>query len=156
MRFVADDMLGRLAKWLRLLGYDVLYPAPARDAHLLRLAQAEGRVLLTRDRGLAERCSGGKVLVKSEDPWKQLRQVIDELGLDVNRGFLTRCAVCNEPIEAVPKEDVKDFVPPYVFRTHERFARCPVCGRVYWEGSHVERMRRKLAEILEVSWKDAP
>ena len=156
MRFVADDMLGKLAKWLRILGYDVLYPAPARDAYLLRLAQAEGRVLLTRDRGLADRCSGWKVLVKSEDPWEQLRQVVEELGLEVDRGFLSRCAVCNEPIEPVPKENVRDLVPPYVFRTHEHFARCPICGRVYWEGSHVERMRRKLAEVLGVPWRDGP
>ncbi|RKY59240.1 MAG: hypothetical protein DRP94_04105 [Candidatus Latescibacterota bacterium] len=152
MRFVADDMLGRLAKWLRLLGYDVIYPAPARDAQLLRLAQAEDRVLLTRDRGLAERCSGRKVLVESGDPWEQLSQVVRELDLDVEKGFLTRCALCNEPIESLPKEEVRDLVPPYVFGTHERFARCPKCGRVYWEGSHVERMRRKLKEAL--GWKE--
>ncbi|HIE04415.1 MAG TPA: hypothetical protein EYP61_06610 [Candidatus Latescibacteria bacterium] len=152
MRFVADDMLGRLAKWLRLLGYDVIYPAPARDAQLLRLAQAEDRVLLTRDRGLAERSFGRRVLVESGDLWEQLRQVVRELDLDVGKDFLTRCALCNEPIEPLPKEEVRDSVPPYVFSTHERFARCPKCGRIYWEGSHVERMRRKLKEAL--GWKE--
>lgn len=148
MRFVADDMLGRLARWLRLLGYDVIYPAPARDAQLLRLAQAEDRVLLTRDRGLAERFSGRKVLVESGNLWEQLRQVVTELGLEVGKGFLTRCALCNEPIEPISKEEVRDLVPPYVFCTHGKFARCPKCGRVYWEGSHVERMRMRLKEAL--------
>ena len=154
MKFVADDMLGKLAKWLRLLGYDVTYPAPAEDSQLLRSAQAEDRVLLTRDRGLAGRFSGRKVLVVSGDPWAQLSQVVEELDLDVGGGFLTRCSICNEPIEPLPKEEAEGLVPPYVFGTHDRFARCPKCGRVYWEGSRVERMKRRLREVL--GWREGP
>ncbi len=139
-RFVADAMLGRLARWLRLLGWDVLYDPHRDDRELARIAAREDRVLLTRDRGLlARRIVRRGLLVRHDDVGAQLAQVLAELGLrpDPARAW-TRCSVCNTPTEDVPKESVRDRVPAYTFATHERFRLCPGCGRVYWPGSHRE------------------
>ena len=147
MRFVVDSMLGRLAKWLRALGYDTAYPSSMNDDELTCLAQQEGRVLLTRDNQLARRKGVRALLVKSDYLEEQVRQVIGELHLSPNREALLRCLVCNEPLEEVDKATLEGVVPPYVWQTQEQFRRCPRCGRVYWRGTHWRRMRGKIAEI---------
>ncbi len=137
-RFVADAMLGRLARWLRLLGWDVLYDPSLDDRELARLAAREDRVLLSRDRGLlARRIVRRGLLVRDDDVGLQLAQVLGELGLrpDPARAW-TRCSVCNTLTEEVPKQSVEGRVPAYTFATHDRFRRCPGCGRVYWAGTH--------------------
>jgi uncharacterized protein with PIN domain len=136
-------MLGRLAKWLRLLGYDTLYSNSADDLSLLRIAQAEDRVLLTRDRALARQRGVRSLFIESQDLPAQLRQVQAAIGAPAE-GSLTRCAVCNARLEAIEKADVEHRVPPYVFQTQNAFRRCPQCGRIYWAATHVERMREMI------------
>lgn len=143
LRLLADGMLGRLARWLRLLGYDTAYENDADDMYLARRARAEGRVLLTRDRALASRRGLSTLLVESEVLEKQIRQVLETLGPPPEPA-LSRCSLCNVPLEAVSKDLVADRVPPYVFRTQQQFRLCPACGRVYWPGSHLERMAQQI------------
>lgn len=149
-RFAVDAMLGRLALWLRLLGFDAFYEADVDDAALARRALDEGRILLTRDRALAEAWTvPGLTLVASEDSREQLREVARRFGLAAHARPFSRCSRCNAELEPASREAVLADVPPRVAATHVGFLRCPGCRRVYWEGSHVERMRRVLGEALE-------
>jgi len=140
IQLLADGMLGRLAKWLRLLGYDTAYDNSATDPELARRARAEGRVLLTRDRGLAARRGLRTLLIHSEILEEQIQEVQDALGPPPHP-YLSRCAVCNAVLEPISPAEVADRVPPYVLRTQTEFRRCPDCGRIYWPGSHFEKMR---------------
>jgi len=145
--FVVDSMLGKLAKWLRILGYDSVFVHDADDDELVRLAVQEDRILLTKDRTLAERrmVRGRCVFVSEEGTGAQLRQVIRELSLKADDSRLfTRCSVCNSEIVDAPKESVREEAPPYVFRTQEQFGRCSGCGRLYWRGTHVEHVLEAL------------
>jgi uncharacterized protein with PIN domain len=136
-------MLGTLAKWLRLLGYDTAYDNVADDLELARRARAEGRVLLTRDRELSARRGLRTVLIQSEALEEQVREVQAALGPPPDPA-LSRCAVCNTGLEVIAPADVASRVPPYVLRTQRDFRRCPGCGRVYWPGTHVKEMRDQL------------
>jgi len=150
MKFIADCMLGKLAKWLRLIGCDTEYVHDAQDDELVRRALREDRILLTRDGTLAGRrmVRGRSFLIESEETGKQLRQVIERFGIRIDSdGLFTRCIICNEPMEDVPKLSVKRLVPPYVYKTQERFGRCPSCGKVYWRGTHVEHVIRALGGV---------
>ncbi len=148
VKFVADQMLGRLSKWLRLLGYDTLYFKSVADSDLIRIAKGQERFLLTRDTRLMKRrvIRDGLVkamLVEGDLLDDQLRQVTRELGLQ--SGLLPPfCVECNLLLELVSKESTKDRVPPYVYRTQEHFTRCPGCGRFYWAGTHWERIKEKI------------
>jgi uncharacterized protein len=148
--FVADVMLGRLAKTLRMLGYDVAYRSDASDDAVKLLALREGRVVLTRDREIAATGLPIRVvLVEGDRVPDQLRHVVRALGLSTDDGRLfTRCLLCNEPVAEVPAQDVGGRVPPYVHRTQTRFVRCPSCGRIYWAATHVERARKWLRSAL--------
>ncbi len=148
MKLLLDGMLGRLAKWLRLLGYDTAYFPDLDDHELVRLARAKGRVLLTRDRELAHRRGLNSLLVESDDLEEQLRQVISELHLETDRPF-SRCPVCNTPLQEIEKPLVKSRVPPYVFRTKDHFRLCPKCDRIYWRGTHWANMRKEIAQIIQ-------
>ncbi len=138
-RLLADCMLGRLTKWLRLLGYDTVYLNDASDHQLARLARSDGRVLLTRDRALAARRGLDSLLIRSEQLEEQVEQVREALGPPPDSS-LSRCSVCNTTLEDVSPGEVADRVPPYVRERHAEFRHCPGCGRVYWSGSHVEAM----------------
>ena len=150
IRFLADEMLGRLARWLRILGYDTLYLSPVNDHELVRLARAEGRVLLTRDTGLARRRGVKTLLVASQHLEEQLAQVLGDLTLEPSPAF-SRCMVCNALLQPLAREDARQRVPRYVYRTHEEFLLCPGCDRVYWRGSHWEHMRELLARLGDSS-----
>jgi len=145
MRFLCDHMLGTLAKWLRFLGYDTLYPGPLDDGDLKELAAREERVLLTRDKQLSGRVPGA-LYVGSDDLDEQFTQVIRAFRL-TSESAMSRCSVCNELIEAVPKERARDRVPEGVFSRQGEFWWCPKCGRFYWQGSHFEHMWAKFREI---------
>lgn len=143
-------MLGRLARWLRRLGIDVLWDPAWDDAELERLAAREGRVLLTRDRRLAGRRIAREILlIDSERLDAQLRQVFAHLGLDPSRRpGPRRCARCNDvPVPAAAR-DLVGRVPPYILRTARRFSVCPGCGRVYWRGGQEDRARAVLARLF--------
>ncbi|MGD9029313.1 MAG: Mut7-C RNAse domain-containing protein [Anaerolineae bacterium] len=143
LRLLADCMLGRLAKWLRLLGYDTAYENDATDHELARRARAEGRLLLTRDRELAARRGLGTLLIQSEQLAHQVQQVEDALGPPAEPA-LSRCSVCNVVLEEMEREEAADRVPRYVLETQTEFRHCPSCGRVYWSGTHVDAMEEQL------------
>lgn len=140
---LADCMLGRLAKWLRLLGYDTAYDNAAADHELAHRARAEDRVLLTRDRALAARRGLHTLLIQSEALEEQIQEVRDALG-PPPESALSRCSLCNVALEPIDAADVVDRVPPHVLKTHDEFRRCPHCERIYWSGSHVEAMEEQL------------
>ncbi len=146
MKLLADGMLGSLAKWLRILGYDTLYFPNADDDELARIARAEGRILLTRDEGLARRRGLKTLLIESEQLKEQLRQVIANVGPASGEPF-SRCPLCNTPLQKVKKEAVRGRVPPYIFRTQEHFSLCPHCGKIFWRGTHWKRMREEIAHL---------
>ena len=146
LRLLADGMLGRLAKWLRLLGYDTAYDKTASDPELAHRARAEGRVLLTRDRELSARRGLRTLLIQSEVLEEQVREVQDGLGPPPHPP-LSRCAVCNAVLEHLSPAEVADRVPPYVLSTQTEFRYCPGCGRVYWPGSHLRAMRSQMEKF---------
>ncbi len=149
MKFVCDDNLGRLARWLRALGYDTAFRSDISDREVLTLALDDHRAILTRDHALAEQALARKYLIiRSNKPLRQLWEVIETFALNPRQDALfTRCAMCNEPVKSIEKGDFADEIPPYVFRTQERFFRCASCGRIFWEGTHVQHMKAQLAEI---------
>lgn len=150
-RFIVDCNVGRLARWLRALGYDATFHVHIEDAALVREAAAETRVLLTRDRDLLKRRviqSGAvrAILIRHDEVTAQLRQVFAELGLDVEQS-LTRCIECNAELEPTQADRVAERVPPYVRRTQTRYSECPGCGRIYWAGTHWQHMREVFAAL---------
>ncbi len=140
-------MLGRLAKWLRLTGYDTRYLRDIPDSDLLRIAESEDRIVLTRDTLLVRRKSCRNYIFIRDDHWRgQLRQVVAEAGLDLESA-LTICSVCNEPLHEAGGESIKSFVPAYVYATQQKFARCGGCYRVYWAATHTEGILREFAGL---------
>ena len=148
--YIADCMLGRLAKWLRVLGHDVAYHRRISDERLIAEARREGRILLTRDTRLVRRravSDGGvrHILIASDRPEEQLAQMVEDHALPLEPvRFLSRCLRCNEPNAPVERALVEDRVPPYVFRTQETFSCCPACGRIYWKATHVDSILERL------------
>lgn len=148
-RFVTDTMLGRLARWLRAMGYDTVYFKVAEDRSLLQLARAEGRTLLTRDTRLARLAGAGGLLIRSTELEPQLVEVIGRLGLRPDGAdLLSRCLECNTPLLERSRESVREAVPAWIFATRERFVGCAGCGRIYWQGSHTDRMLARLGRLL--------
>jgi uncharacterized protein len=155
-RFLADAMLARLARWLRVLDFDTAFDPSLDDAALVRLAAAESRVLLTRDRTLLRELSPrDAVEVRADAPLDQLRQLVEVLALAPPRALFTRCLVCNAPLSApLDPTEAAALVPPSARDLPGPIRRCPSCGRVYWLGSHTHRMRRALEGALP-GWLDA-
>jgi uncharacterized protein len=143
--FIADAMVGKLARWLRVLGFDVLYSSVRDDDEIIRIAESENRLILTRDTGLvARRMRARFVFIESDHYKEQLRQVLHTLDLKDFKIF-SRCVECNTPLQSVDKEAVFEKVPPFVYLTQERFAVCPTCNRVFWHGTHAEKMLNALS-----------
>lgn len=149
-KFFADAMLGTLARWMRTLGYDVLYEAHVDDTELLLRAAEEGRVVLTKDTLLMKRrlARGRAVFIESEKLSGQLKQVSVLFPIEKEK-LLTRCLRCNAMLEHIDKQTVKEKVPPYVFSTQDEFSVCPACERVYWGATHRQRMLEDLRKLLE-------
>jgi uncharacterized protein len=150
-RFLADCNVGRLARWLRVLGYDAAYEPLLPDARVVARALAEDRVLLTRDADMMRRrvIAGGMVkaiLLRHDNVQAQVRQVLDELDLNPQLA-LSRCLDCNAELQPREKIAVQDRVPPYVRTTQQRFSECPDCGRVFWPGTHWQRMKERIAAL---------
>ncbi|HAM37044.1 MAG TPA: hypothetical protein DEB40_05585 [Elusimicrobia bacterium] len=149
-RFLADSMLGKLARWLALLGYDAVFAGSAGqpDTALLERARREDRIFLTRDTRIPP-VSGLRMLVlRSEDLEGQLLFVMRELGLKPDRKRLfTRCACCNLALETLPRRQALALVPPLVRELPTDFRRCPGCGRVYWSGTHTRRAAARLDRL---------
>jgi len=140
-------MLGKLAKWLRILGIDVAYERGIGDQDLVRRARSENRHILTRDRRLVQRRWSGAIgfTIIRDDLWPaQLRQVLQESMPPLSIRLLTRCVRCNEPLKPLSRNKALRSVPPYVHGTQKRFMHCPLCGRIYWRGTHPERIINRL------------
>jgi uncharacterized protein with PIN domain len=150
-RFVLDGHLGRLARYLRMLGFDSRYDRNAADDELARLSAEEGRILLTRDRGLLKRSIVRLgYLVRDDDPRRQLVEVVGRYGLAGTARPFSRCVRCNGDIEPVDRSEVAERLAgePRTLRYFETFGRCAGCGSIYWPGSHFERMSRLVEEIV--------
>jgi len=146
-KFVADVMLGKLTRWLRLFGCDVHYDNTAEDAKLLAIALSEKRILLTRDRQLSIRAGKYGYLVQTEGTNKQIAEIVEKFDVEpVFYGDI--CPECNGEVVPVSKESVREDIPQYTYRTHNAFRRCLSCGKVYWEGSHRELAENDLKRIL--------
>jgi uncharacterized protein len=148
-RFICDDHCGRLARWLRFVGFDCLHDQKETDAQLLLKAADDNRVILTRDRHLAGKTLARQaILLSSSDPLIQLREVLESSSLTLADGrLLTRCTVCNAPTDIVDITAIWDRIPPYVQRTQTEFRLCGSCNRIYWKGTHVTRMLERLREV---------
>jgi uncharacterized protein with PIN domain len=143
-RFIADVMVGKLARWLRVLGFDVAYSNKYEDEEIVRIAGAENRIVLTRDTRLAAQKHDTQcLLIESGDYKEQIRQVLRSFGLKDFKVF-SRCLECNVALQEVDKEAVFEKVPPYVYLTQKHFARCPSCDRVYWHGTHADKMLEQI------------
>ena len=151
-RFIADAMLGKLARWLRLLGFDCAYDSEIADEDLVRRGIAEERIILSRDRALPEEWWTPRIyLIHEESLRHQLRELIRRFDLAASVRLLSRCSECNRVLEPVAEADVRERVPARVLATHDAFSECRECRRVYWEGSHTERIRRVVDDLLTAS-----
>lgn len=142
MKFVLDRMLGRLAKWLRVLGYDAIYERDLEDGSVIRYVQ-QGYSVLTRGNRFAGLRLGGIVRLHHDRVEDQLLQLHAENRIQVDRKErFSRCIRCNEILVPVSKEEARKYVPEYVYHRHDSFRRCPGCNRFYWPGTHLDRMTR--------------
>jgi hypothetical protein len=153
LKFIVDHNVGKMAKWLRMAGFDASLFTGADDAALIAAALAENRILLTRDRRIMKRrvIVGGRmkaILIESDRIEAQVQQLLSAMRLDKSRFRpFTICLECNKRLEESTKEAIKDRVPPYVYFTQEHFAECPACRRIYWQGTHWQAMNREINGI---------
>jgi uncharacterized protein with PIN domain len=150
MKFICDDNLGKLTKWLRTLGYDTLFFDPIEDGELVKTALKDDRVVLSRDSELSRfklKLGEKLIFIESEKPLEQLKQVVKHFELKTTKEqIFSRCLICNQILEKVDKEKIKDRLYPYVYQTQDNFMRCPQCDRVFWPATHVERMIKTLSD----------
>ena len=152
LKFMVDNNVGKLAKWLRIMGYDTLFFNGRNDANMIATALAQGRVILTKDTQIMKRRVVTKgwlkvIFINSDEPELQMRQVIDTLNLDCQLRPFTICLECNQPLVKRSKEEVRDLVPPYVFQTQSQYMECPACHRIYWRGTHWQAMTKRLEKF---------
>ncbi len=147
-RFLADRTVGKLARWLRLLGYNTVYLPQLSPDGALREARRQGRILLTRDTRIRRRKDAPPLVFLEKDRFReQLAQVVQTLQLDPAEWLLTRCSECNAALQVVEKERVQDRVPAYVWQTQAEFRCCPDCRRLYWGATHKVHMLEELRRL---------
>ena len=151
MKFIADVMLGKLARYLRMAGNDVFYMNNIDDDEILRIAKAQDRIILTRDNLMLQRkeCKNkiiNSLLIKDDDILVQLKQVKNDLSINL-APLLSRCLECNALLEKVKKSEIEDKVPPYVLKTQENFLYCAGCSKYYWRGTHYDNICRTFKSI---------
>lgn len=147
-RFVLDVHLGRLAAYLRMLGFDTLYSNQAEDSELVRISSEQRRILLTRDRGVLKHSAVSHgYWLRETNSRRQAAEVVRRFDLGRLIRPLTRCMVCNYMLQPASREQVRDHVPPAVLDACQEYHACPGCGRIYWEGSHTKRMRHWIEEL---------
>ena len=140
-------MLGRLVKWLRIIGQDVIYGAHLTGYGLIRAARAENRLILTRDHRLKQKQPPPFLFIESDHYRDQLRQVVGQCGLRLGDGLFVRCIECNTLLQSRPRETLEKVVPPYVFASQEKFFSCPTCRRIYWPATHHQKMLEELRNL---------
>jgi uncharacterized protein with PIN domain len=151
-RFMADQNVGKLARWLRMLGFDTLFFDGRDDGEMVQLALEQGRIILTRDTRIMQRkiVTSGRLkalLFVTDRSAEQVCQTVKSLGLKDNLRPFTLCIEDNHPLEVRSKEAVKDRVPPYVFQTQKQYMECPHCQRIYWRGTHWQAMTARLEKL---------
>jgi uncharacterized protein len=150
LRFIADSMLGKLAKWLRLAGLDVSYNNDIEDQVLINKALLENRVILTRDRNIVKRRIVKKfLLIDSDHLEEQIRQFFGTYKIKGIEKSFCRCIRCNTLLTAVNKHELPGKVPTYVFETNDSFKKCNSCHRIYWAGTHRENAERFLRKVIK-------
>jgi len=150
MKFIADRMLGKLAKQLRMLGYDTVYYRGENAHSLIEVARGEGRVILTRSTQFTPERPGDRIVRIMEDkPSLQLRELIQRkiISLHEEPPF-SRCLPCNALLAGIPREEAEGKVPDFIFYQQKDFLRCPQCSRIYWQGSHQDHMKKKIEELF--------
>ncbi|MBE9512875.1 MAG: Mut7-C RNAse domain-containing protein [Chloroflexi bacterium] len=160
-KFIVDHNVGKLARWLRMMGYDTLFFSGSNDSYMVAMAQNEDRIILTKDTQIMKRrlVTSGQiktVFIQSDEPELQILQVIDTLNLDTKFKPFTICLECNQPLLERSKPQVKDLVPPYVFQTQSQYMECPNCHRIYWRGTHWQAMTKKLRRFTKGSEENKP
>jgi uncharacterized protein with PIN domain len=149
MTFIVDGMLGRLAKWLKILGFDVFFQ-PGPDDLILAEARREGRTLLSCDRELIRRAGGLPALLIESPSWKdQVLHVLDHFDLRAAARPFSRCLECNAPLKPLSRDAAGNLVSPHVLATADEFSLCPNCGRCYWPGTHHAAMAETIRRFLE-------
>ena len=143
-------MLGKLSKWLKILGFDSLYFSKIEDSDLLALARKEGRVLLSRDNELIDKSRDIQTLFIKSENWNiQVEQVLDDFNLWKDISPYSRCIECNVRLKDLPKSRARNLVAPFVLEQADSFSICSGCGRVFWKGTHHQDMEFKIEEILK-------
>lgn len=142
-KFICDFMLGRLAKWMRLLGIDTEYYRDGNKSAILYKAKKENRLILTRSEEIAK--NENAYLIHSENLDEQLKEIKEIIDIEKT---MSRCPLCNKALIEVKKEQVKEKVPAYIYKSHNSFKRCPDCQRIYWKGSHYKAIKEKINEIF--------
>jgi len=148
-KFLADQMLGRLARWLRIFGFDTAYSTNLDDAQLLKMAKEEHRILLSRDTQLLKtrpvtRREIQSIYLKSDHLQDQINEVIKRFALKDSNLDASRCPLCNSETREVSKKDVCGKVPSYIYRTQEMFSFCPQCKSCYWKGTHWKKIQHEI------------
>jgi len=151
MKFIADRMLGKLAKELRKLGYDTVYYRSENAYSLIKLAREEGRVILTRSAKLTPKRPEDRIVRIMEDkPSLQLRELIQVKAIHLDEEALfSRCLTCNMVLHEIPRDEAEGKVPDFIFYQQKDFFRCPQCARIYWRGSHQDHMKKRIEELFD-------
>ena len=153
-KFIVDINVGKLAKWLRMMGYDTLLFDGDDDWRMIITALEERRVVITKDTQIVKRgvITSGRLkanLITSDKSEQQIQQVVESLNLDYQYRPFTLCLECNQPLVERSKQEVEDRVPPYVFQTQNEYVECPACHRIYWKGTHWKAMTEKLQRLRD-------
>jgi len=154
IKFIADSNVGKLARWLRMIGYDTLLFTERDDSKLIKIALKESRVILTKDTQIIKRrlVTDGKlkaIFIKHDDPKAQLQQTVKTLKLDYHFRPFSLCLECNQALIPRSKDEVQSLVPSYVFKTQKQYMECPSCYRIYWQGTHWQAMVKELENLAE-------
>jgi len=154
LKFIVDINVGKLAKWLRMMGYDTLLFDGDDDWRMIIIALEEGRVIITKDTQIAKRgvITSGRlkaILITSDKSEQQIQQVVETLNLDYQYRPFTLCLECNQLLVERSKQEVEDRVPPYVFQTQNEYVECPACHRIFWKGTHWKAMTEKLQRLRD-------
>jgi uncharacterized protein with PIN domain len=152
IKFIVDNNVGKLAKWLRIMGYDAVLFSEEDDGKMVKIALAQNRVILTKDTQIMRRrlVTSGRlraILVEDSDAKAQLQQIVEALNLDYRFRPFSICLECNQSLVERSKDEVRDLVPPYVFSAQSEYMECPSCHRIYWRGTHWQAMSRELEKL---------
>ncbi len=149
VKFLVTKELGKLAKWLRILGFDTYYSICSQKSHIIICSLREGRIILTKNKRIGSRVGICFVHIKNDFMKEQLQQIIRELKLVVDKDrFFSRCVLCNQALMFIDKQSIKSKVPEYIYNTQEVFSECSKCGRVYWKGTHWGNAEEVLNGVL--------